>query len=195
MESAGKKYDDILNKAQELFWKHGIKRVTVEEICKEAEVSKMTFYRYFSNKLELAKAVIKHVFDDGMEQYRELMKSDDSFEKKIEIQLLKKFEGTREVASEFVNDVYNEFPDLKTYWEQRRDEILHEVLKDYAIAQKNGWMRRDIKLEFILYINSKMTEMTTDKDLLAMYDNNMQEVIMELTKLFFYGILPHGNKS
>ena len=47
---------DILNTARQLFWKHGIRRVSVEEVCREAGVSKMTFYRSFPNKIELAKA-------------------------------------------------------------------------------------------------------------------------------------------
>ncbi len=48
------KYKDILETGQELFWKFGFRRVTIEEICKEAGISKMTFYKYFSNKMDLA---------------------------------------------------------------------------------------------------------------------------------------------
>ena len=44
------KYNQILTKGKELFWKYGIKRVAIEEICKQAHVSKMTFYKYFKNK-------------------------------------------------------------------------------------------------------------------------------------------------
>ncbi len=41
-----------------LFWKFGFTKVTVEEICQSAGVSKMTFYRYFENKTELAKRIL-----------------------------------------------------------------------------------------------------------------------------------------
>ena len=47
------KYLDIFKTAKDLFWKYGIKRVSIEEICKEAKVSKMTFYKFFPNKIEL----------------------------------------------------------------------------------------------------------------------------------------------
>ena len=53
----------IVKTAKELFWKFGIKRVTIEEICREANVSKMTFYKFFSNKNELLHTVIEEMFD------------------------------------------------------------------------------------------------------------------------------------
>ena len=38
--------------------------MTIEEICGEAKVSKMTLYKFFPNKIELAKVILKKVFDD-----------------------------------------------------------------------------------------------------------------------------------
>jgi AcrR family transcriptional regulator len=57
MQSASKKYESILITGHDLFWKFGFKRVTIDEICKKAEVSKMTFYKYFTDKIDLAKKV------------------------------------------------------------------------------------------------------------------------------------------
>ena len=56
----------ILSTGKELFWKFGFKRVTIEEISKEAGVSKMTFYKYFPNKIELAKNILDDIFDDSL---------------------------------------------------------------------------------------------------------------------------------
>ena len=56
-----KKHHALLNTARKLFVAHGIKRVTVEEICRTADTSKMTFYRFFRNKDEIAKAVIDRI--------------------------------------------------------------------------------------------------------------------------------------
>jgi AcrR family transcriptional regulator len=64
------KYEDILNTGKTLFWKHGVRRVTIEEICREADVSKMTFYRFFPNKIELAKTLLKKMADDAMADYQ-----------------------------------------------------------------------------------------------------------------------------
>ena len=52
-----KKIGQLVTTAQELMMRHGIHRVTVEEICSDANISKMTFYKYFKNKIELTKSI------------------------------------------------------------------------------------------------------------------------------------------
>ena len=49
----------IMETARRLFWKHGISRIKVKEICEESEVSKMTFYRLFNNKIDSGEAGIE----------------------------------------------------------------------------------------------------------------------------------------
>jgi AcrR family transcriptional regulator len=58
-----KKYQDLLNTARELFFKHGTKRVTIEEICEKADVSKMTFYKFFRNKEDLGIRMLSQISD------------------------------------------------------------------------------------------------------------------------------------
>ncbi|MDD5185790.1 MAG: TetR/AcrR family transcriptional regulator, partial [Paludibacter sp.] len=47
------KKEQIEQIATELFWKHGFKKVTIDEICKKANVSRKTFYTFFENKTAL----------------------------------------------------------------------------------------------------------------------------------------------
>ena len=49
------KHKKLIQTGKALFFKYGIKKVSVAEICKEAGVSKMTFYKHYANKGELAK--------------------------------------------------------------------------------------------------------------------------------------------
>jgi len=189
------KYKDLIQTATDLFWKHGIKKVSIEEICKEAEVSKMTFYRFFPNKTELAKTIITNWFDESVAKYRDLMGQNISFEEKVKQQVLAKFVGTQNISRELIKDIYTDKKlGLLDYWQARTTEFTKEVLKDFAHAQEMGWMRKDINLDFILYFNSKMVEMTYDPNLISMYKNT-QDLIMEITNLFFYGIFPKPNKA
>jgi AcrR family transcriptional regulator len=189
------KYDAILRTAKDLFWKHGIKKVSIEEICREAGVSKMTFYRMFPNKIELAKMILKNSFDESYAKYRKLMDCDISFEEKIKGQVLAKFQGTQNISAELIKDIYADKQlGLHEYLETRISEFYKEVRKDFAHAQQMGWMRKDINLDFILYFSNKMAELTIDPNLILMY-NSAQDLIMELTNLFFYGILPKPGES
>lgn len=78
-----KKQNDIFEAAKKLFYKFGVRRVTIEDICEEANASKMTFYKYFPNKIELVKAVVDNYFSNAMEKYREMMQSEITAEEKI----------------------------------------------------------------------------------------------------------------
>ena len=187
------KFYEITDTARTLFWKHGIRRVTVEEICEKAGVSKMTFYRMFDNKVELAKTVLDHIFEDAFQKYRAIIAQDVSFPEKVRQVVLLKLEGTQEISQELLLDIYkNQEPELQAYMDAIRKRSMDQILQDMTVAQRQGWLRKDIKPEFILYIINKINEMATDESLLSMY-NGPQPAILELTNFFFYGILTENN--
>ena len=60
------KQNQIISTAQSLFWKYGMRRVSIEEICRDARVSKMTFYKFFKNKVDLVKFILDKIMDESM---------------------------------------------------------------------------------------------------------------------------------
>jgi AcrR family transcriptional regulator len=190
-----KKYSDIVAAARELFWKHGFRRISVEEICRKAGVSKMTFYKHFSNKTELAIEIIRRIFDESMKAFHDMMQSDIPFEEKMQIQLQMKLEGTQDISEEFVKDVFGDTnSELHKYWEERASESIAEVIQYYREAQQKGWLRRDVKIDFILYVINKFFEFANDDTLISKY-STMQELIVEINKFLLYGILPYEKKT
>lgn len=195
MVHANKKYRDILTTGKKLFWKHGYKRISVEEICQESGVSKMTFYKYFSNKSDLAKVILGNMFKQSMEQFRELMLSDIPFEEKMELQIKMKMEGTQDISEELVKDIYGDpESDLFEFWKEKAGEAIAVVIELYRQAQEKGWLRQDIKIDFILYMINKTFDYVNDDALISKYDT-MQDLILEINRFFLYGILPHDTKS
>ena len=94
-----------------------------------------------------------------------------------------------------MNDIFsNKKLGLHKYWQKRANEITVEVMQDYKKAQDEGWIRKDLKIEFIFYFSNKMSDFLSDPKLLAMYDS-MQDLIMEVANLFFYGIFPQKNEN
>lgn len=187
-------YQTIVKEAKKLFLKHGIQRVTVQEICKVAGVSKMTFYRMFKNKEDVAEKVLLEIFENNLHSYREIMKQDIPFAKRLEQTLEFKQAASVEFSEEFIKDVYNlKESKLKTLYEKYQQKITNEFLNDLKAAQKEGWIRKDIKLNFVLYMLNDIHEKMRDERFLAMY-SDMKEAGIELTKYFFSGILSIENK-
>jgi AcrR family transcriptional regulator len=181
----------IINTARELFWKHGFRRVSVEEISEKAGISKMTFYRYFPNKVELAKTVFRSVVEDGYLQFCSIMNNDLSTpEEKIHKILLMKYEGTHDISKEFMTDFYaDKEMGLSDFVQEIIKEIWQRIITDFRVAKEKGIFRHDLNLDFFFVISQRLIELFNDQKISAMFDSP-QEMIMETVKLLMYGISP-----
>jgi AcrR family transcriptional regulator len=191
MVNTSKKYEDILKTARDLFWKYGFKRVSIEEICRKANASKMTFYRFFPNKTELARCVFDHEANRGVADFKAIMTENAAPAEKIKKIMLLKLNGTNDISHEFLMDFYNN-PELglKDHIEETTRRIWTEILEDFKRAQADGTFRKDFKPEFLLYLSQKIADMMNDEKIASLF-NNPQDMIMELTSFFVYGISPH----
>jgi len=181
----------ILTTGKELFWKFGFKRVTIEEICREAGVSKMTFYKFFPNKLELATAILDIIFEENLAKIRKLSDDHETPEKTFKKILQLKSEGTRGIGEEFIKDLYTDTDKgLKAYMEEKTNLMFDEIINVYNKGKEDGWIRKDLNIPFFFtYIRKSMESLSNDE--LLTYFDTPQELIMELTNLFLYGIIPH----
>lgn len=191
MERFGKKQQSILLTAKELFWKYGFKRVTIDEICREAKVSKMTFYRFYANKLELAKAVFDMVIDKAINDFHRIIEDNIPAAEKMKRMLMMKLEGTNDISKEFMMDFYsNPELEISTYIQKRTSEVWITIIEDYKKGQQDGWFRKDFRPEMMLIMSQKLMELINDPNVLKLY-NNPQELVMEIANFFTYGITPH----
>jgi AcrR family transcriptional regulator len=185
-----KKLQQLAETAWDLFFRFGFSRVSIEEICKEASVSKMTFYKHFRNKSDLVRFLMREMSEYSIKLYEDIMDEDISFTEKIQKSIQLKLESTENISEEFFRDIH-----------RQNDSELNQIIHDqmvanmnivtgwYLEAQKEGDVRQNIKPEFMVYMLNHLTDMAKDEKLVGMYDNP-QDLIMELTNFFFYGILP-----
>jgi len=195
MEKESGKFEAIVGAARTLFWKHGIRRVTIEEICEKAGVSKMTCYKYFSNKTAIAKYLLEDMFETGVKVYKEIYNSDIPYEEKVKKLLDLKMSNAHEMSQELLDDIYKyQDEELSETIENIKNKLISIYLDDIRESQKTGEIRNDIKPEFMLYFLNNLTEMLTDKRVVEIY-SNPEQMILEVMNFFFYGIMPRKNKK
>lgn len=187
---SNQKYIDILKTGKDLFWKYGIKRVTVEEICKEAGVSKMTFYKFFPNKIEFAKVIWEKVMTDSLSKFKNTVNSDIEFQDKVKEMFSIKLQATEDISLEFIKDIYK-LPELglQNKTEEYGKQSLQIFVNFLKESQKTGLIRKDIKIEFIIYYFNQMSQMFDDANLVANY-KHPHDLIMESMNFMFYGLSP-----
>lgn len=187
--------DKILEAGEALFMRHGVSRVTVEEICRAAGVSKVTFYRSFPNKVRLALEILRNQIDEAEARYCRIRDQAIPFEQKAREIIRMKLEYSREMSSEMLADIWsNPDPEIAAFIKQKAEENLRTYLRDFTDAQEKGEIRRDIKPEFLFYFLNHMLEMLEDERLLSLYETP-QELTRELVSFFFYAILPRTGAS
>lgn len=190
MPQSNPKKKQIIATAQSLFWKFGMRRVSIEEICREANVSKMTFYKFFKNKVELVKYILDEIEEESTEKYFNIMKQDIPFHKKVIQSINLKMEQVDHLSSEFYADLHqNAVPEIAEHFNNISNKGIQLIVDDYTQAQRKGEIRKDVKIEFVIYQLKKLMEMANAQNLINLYDSP-QDLIMELTRFFFYGILP-----
>ena len=61
LEPANDRWARILDEASKVFWKLGIKSVTMDDVATRLGISKKTLYQYVSDKNDLVDKILKHV--------------------------------------------------------------------------------------------------------------------------------------
>ena len=187
--------DKLIVAAKALFWKFGVKKVTVEEICEEAKLSKMTFYRNFKNKTEIIVAVLDKFVEKNLKKSRDIMYCDRSFMEKIEGLIALKLENMKGTSFEFIKEIATqEDNDLIVYLSTFKQSMQKEMFEWYATAQKNGDIRADIDLRMLDYYSNAITKMSGDEYLLQIH-GSPENVVKELITFFFYGISASKNQK
>jgi AcrR family transcriptional regulator len=175
-----KKQKQIVETAETLFVRHGIKRITVEEICREAGVSKMTFYKYFPNKIELVKHIWKNWIEEGYAKLNEINEIDIAFPEKLELMFKWKEEFISKIDIEFIEELLRIDVEL--------EEFTNRFMQFIVEAQKRGDIRPEIRPEFLMAVLEKLNELARNDDLRKKYPTYI-DFQRELKDFFWLGVL------
>lgn len=182
----------ILKKSGEMFFKLGIRSVSIDDICHELGISKKTFYVYFASKDELV-AQLLHVSIDGMAKKMEDWLRLHDFRQLISILLAQK-----EVSKNDVRCVPQLVYDLKKYYPQQFAEFqvkLFEVQKDYLkqyLEQgiREGLVREQLDVEMTAMLLAKLhTDAIRDMEQIESHGYKMHSYSQTAKDILIRGVL------
>lgn len=174
----------LVDTAKELFFKYGIKRVSVEEICSKAKVSKVTFYKYFRNKQEIAKYIGDELIKQGFARFDEINGIELSFSQKVELLTKWRMEFLSQISSEFVGEIL----DLEGIYAEMKQRYLENI----KAAQEKGEIRQELSVELIWLVTEKLNELVKDGSWKSIFSDYSQ-FQQQLRKMYFYGLLENNN--
>jgi AcrR family transcriptional regulator len=187
--------DRILAAAETLFFKLGIRKTTIGDICRTASISRMTFYHYFPDKSHVAEAVVNRLIDDMIGTFKRIMDQDVPYSRKIAEFIDIKLNKADGMSKAFVQDLFmSPYPRIHELFRRRSEENLQIALNEFRQAQRQGHIRPGVNPEFLMVFLDILTELAVDERLVRLY-SSPRELGSELMNLFFYGIIQEGKSS
>lgn len=184
------KKEKIETTAKELFFAQGIKKTSIDEICRKAGASRKTFYTMYSNKQDVAMAVLTKFGNENLALSKKIIASEDSFVQKLQTILGLKYEMSRNISMDFVNDLMQpETAELMQYMAKIQGESFVLMRNFFEEAQKKGEMNPHLRIDFVFMLMQKMQEWASDKQLQALI-SSPEELTKHISESIIFGILP-----
>lgn len=184
------KKQQIERKAKELFWKHGFKKVTIEEICKKAIVSRKTFYTFYENKSALVIFLLEQIIEEMMTEYKRIINAELPFSVKIEQMLTLKYESSKSFSMEFVDDFFHpDAEDILAIYTKITQESMSMIHSFFINAQKNNEINPDLDITFVMLMMQKMLDITSQPDVMKLFPDT-ETMTRQISQFVIYGIMP-----
>jgi len=180
------KKKQIVKTAENLFSRFGSKRVTVEEICRKANASKMTFYKHFRNKVSLVRHIRDLYVEEGFRAFDDIKALDIPFAQKIDHMTQWKVEFGTRINAEFIREMV------------AIDDVVADVkrrfLDNIEDARSNGEIRDDFDPDFLWLVTEKLSELVKEGTWKEVFTDFSQYQYQART-LIFYGLLSREEKE
>lgn len=184
------KKQQLEHTAKELFWKHGFKKVTIDEICKKAGVSRKSFYTFYENKIALVQFIIEQEMDQAYQFYSKIASSNIPFALKIEQLFSYKYEFSATISMEFISDFYHpDSAELLQFFQQATQRSMLMMRQLFTDAQATGEMNPTISLDYVMWLMQKTVEYCGSDELMAFFPN-ADALTRQVTQSLIYGIMP-----
>ena len=191
-EMAEDQRQHIIMTAGELFFRLGIRSVSIDDICHELGMSKKTFYVYFASKDELIEQLLQANLNYIRGKMQKLLEMNDFR------QLVKAFLKHQEAEKNDVRRVPQLVYDLKKYYpRQFADfqvqcfEMQKEYLKNYLeLGVKEGLVRANLNIELTAVVFAKIhNDAIRDFEEIEAHNHNMHQLAHTAMDVFVRGVL------
>ena len=155
----------ILKTAEALFVKFGIRSVSIDDICKEIQISKKTFYTEFEQKADLVAEVCTRIVGKQKSEKEQArlaeMAGDNPIDAIFSYRLPLQSKVHKKYAA-FMYDLNKYYPEIQQQrLETKADEIRRMLAGFLQSGVELGWFRNDLNLELLPQFLTKWQSITS----------------------------------
>lgn len=186
----------ILEESGNMFFKHGIRSITMDDIAANLGISKKTIYLYYKDKKSLVKSfTIKELKQHEKEMLNIRKKSIDSIDEMLQLMLHLGNFFTRVNPSVFY-DLQKYHPDSWLSFRQFKEKVvINFVEENLKKGILNNLFRKDIHVKTLARLRIEEVEMGVNPSVFPPENFRINDVQVSLIDHFIYGIVtPKGYK-
>jgi AcrR family transcriptional regulator len=175
----------IINAAETLFNQYGIEKISVDEIARQAGVSKVTIYHLFRNKDGLIFSYFEKIGDGFIQLLNDLLHKDQPYMDKLEaiFQYAIKAQEKRP-RFDIECDKNPELQQLRDRLLQQERDIMLQLINE---GKKGGYLNPDLSIDAIeIYIEIISTGVKDNRSLHEKFRNDKKQ-LHDLLLIMLYG--------
>ena len=180
----------ILTEAERLFWKFGVRSVTMEEIAKQLGISKKTIYQHFSDKEQILYQVIQHKTSRNQSEM-ECMVIDTANPVEEILNVLNMMQkNADQISPNLLMDIKRYYPQAFSLFRQYKEgQIMRSILENIQKGILEGLYRAEINPAILARLRVEQIELAFNHDLFPSDQYSMHDVQAELIHHFVRGML------
>jgi len=181
--------DRILEGAEELFFKAGIRSVTMDEIARHLGMSKKTIYQFYRDKDDIVSALIQKRLEEDKEKMCGIAGQASNVMEEM-INMMKHSEGFfSKVNPILIHDLQKYYPEAWSFFQQFKANVVIDSMQqilDRGIEQ--GYVREDIDTKVMAKMRVWQIELGFDNSVYPHNEFNSWKVQLQFLEHFIYGI-------
>jgi len=185
-----KEPEKIISVATELFFRYGIKSISMDDLSKELGMSKKTIYLYVENKKDLVMQTIEDHISKSTSQISLLFK-DQSLNAIDQLMEVAKINHaiSRKLNPSLVFDLKKYYKNCWAVIENHHDGFIMEYVKqNLKLGIKEGLYRNGLNVDIITKMYVSQSQQITNDVLFPPEQFNIANVYVEFLKYHVFGI-------
>jgi AcrR family transcriptional regulator len=186
----------IVTKARELFFSYGLRSVSMDDVARQAGISKKTIYQSFSDKSELIQTIV----DDLIQCHHRLSDkckaaAADAIDEVL-LQSSAPFDTWAAVTPGFFYELEKFFPPLWQKLEAHKSAVLLPgIINNLERGKNEGLYRDDINKAFTADIRIHHLTTALQPHLLTSQRMSVSQLMAELTLFYLHSITTEKGKN
>lgn len=156
--------EHVIEVAQELFYKNGIKSVTMDCVARSLHMSKRTLYELFADKEELLIAGQEKMYEEHRQALERLATHTDNVIEIILYDVQLKLKAMTKVSKEFIYDIHK-YERLRDNIHRHREENKADAINFIKHGIEQGLLRNDFNVEVAYEVSLSIIDSLVEKKL------------------------------